>query len=214
MMDQIEIISEAIEQTKGVLEANKRSLTIPSNLEEDARLQTDEWKKYRSAYAVWTGTLVAYRKDNAPFEETLDFRGLKFRVPEKFQGKSGILAVNHPDFLLNGNTYTAGNSAKLLKFPEENGWYKPELDFGIPNGKPSERHDNEARYIWRRDEEDFVGLLVRWLGGGNYRRGVGCDYDPYYRLGVLGKKQNGKLPEHKHEWVTSCASCGITRGKE
>ncbi len=213
-MDEIEIISEVIEQTKGVLEANKKSLIIPSNIEEDRRLQTDEWKKYKSAYAVWTGTLVATRKDNAPFEETLEFRGIKFRVPEKFRGKSGILAVNHPDFLLNGNTYTPGDSAKLLKFPKENGWYKPESDFGIPNGKPSERDDNEARYLWRRDAEDFVGLLVRWGGYGDDRRDVGCNLDPDVRLGVLGKKQTGKLPEHTHEWVTTCVACGVTRGKE
>ncbi len=39
----------------------KRKLRLPTNLEIDARLQGDEWKKEKQMYPCWTGTHIQYK---------------------------------------------------------------------------------------------------------------------------------------------------------
>lgn len=211
---EIETIAEydkgGMQELNAILEASKRKISVLSNPENDAILQSEEWRKYVAAYPVWTGTLVAFRKDNKPFEEKVEFSGLTFNIPEKFQGESGVIACNHPDFILNGTTYTPGKSAKLLPFPEQDGWHLPDKEFGIPNGKESSEDDPAARKLWRRDEEDYTGLLVRWGGfDGDDRRDVDAVDRPSYRLGVLGVRGKFKVPKHVHEWT--CKTCGVAK---
>lgn len=93
-----------------------------------------------------------------------------------------------------------------ISLPLNDGWYKTEKKYGIPNGAPSNRVDPEARYLWRYQNSAFSGLLVRggdWLNGGDGRRGVYPDGRPSVRLGVLGVRRK----PHMHKWKMVC-DCG------
>lgn len=195
-------------QTNAVEEINKRKLPMVSNLQADMLLQSDNWRDYIKTSPFWTGTLIASRKDNKPFEEILKFDKLTFNVPEKFQGETGAILCNHPDFTLKENVYTPGKSARLIAFPEENGWYHPEKEFGVPNGKASNSDDPAARWIYRRTDMDYTGLLVRRCDSDGYGRRVVGAYDRPYdgRLGVLGVRGKFSVPKHVHEWKCECGA--------
>jgi len=200
---------------EAIAEAAKRKLRLPSNLEIGARLQGEGWKQEKEMYPCWTGTLIAYGAPGESLGRIIEFGGLVFNVPKKFQGlRDRAIVVDHPDFILKGDIITPGKSAKDISFPESDGWYKIESQFGIPTpigGKTSD--DGKSRYLWRRDEKPYIGLVARYCGrfGGRGRRLVGADYRPVHRLGVFGTASGKmKLPPHKHEWV--CATCGAVQG--
>ena len=74
-----------------------------------------------------------------------------------------------------------------INLPLNDGWYETDNKFGIPNGKPSNPSNPQARYLWRWQNRDFDGLLVRGFNVfGSDGRDVGADYDGYdIRCGVL-----------------------------
>lgn len=194
---------------EAIAEAAKRKLRIPSNLEMDARLQGEEWKKEKEMYPCWTGTLIIYEAPGKPFGKTVEYGGLRVLVPKAFQGKKDIAIVcNHPDFISDGVDVAVGKAAKAIPFPASDGWYLPDPEFGIPTTSKDGDDDGQHRYLWRRSEP-YIGLVARgcgWWGDGG-RRDVDCDDWPGDRLGVFGTAQGKvKAPPHEHEWV--CQACG------
>lgn len=194
---------------EAIAKANKRKLRIPSNLEIDSRLQGEEWKKEKEMYPCWTGTLIIYEAVGKAFGKTVEYQGLTFNVPKAFQGKKGAaIVVNHPDFILKDDVITPGKSTKCIPLPDDDGWYLPEPQFGIPNGSKGE-DDGKHRKLWRWQDKAYIGLVARcygrWLG--RYRRVVDAYYVPSSRLGVHGTA-TGKVkpPPHRHEWI--CKTCG------
>ena len=162
--------------------AESEGRSLATNLEVDAFLQMDEWRQFSSAFPVWTGTLVAYKAPGVPFGETVEFEGLTFKVPKKFQMKVNcVLVCNHPDFKRDGGIFIPGKSLRCIAFPSTDGWYLPDKESGIPNGERS--NSNADRYLWRRGG-DYVGLLVR--GGGADDRRLVAYGRPRFRFGVFG----------------------------
>jgi len=164
----------------------KRGLRLPSNLELDKRLNASEdWKKEKEMYPCWSGTFIAYKAPGKPLGDTVEFQGLKVKVPRKWQAKTNVaLVCDHPKFSFKDNEFSSDNFL-LIPFPEHDGWFLPDEAFGIPNGKPGD--SKEARYLWRRSE-DYVGLVVR-----GYvvflvvvRRAVSADGGPSGLFGVFG----------------------------
>jgi len=188
--------------------AQKQSVRILSNKEIDARLQGDDWKQEKEMYPCWTGTFIAYPAKGQPFGKTVEYKGMTFNVPRKFQGKKDrAIICNHPDFILKGNIITPGKSARCIPFPQKDGWYVPDVASEVPSGGGSSV--GTARYLWRWSTP-YCGLLARrYYGlGGRNRRGVVAGCGPGSRLGVFGVKGTFKMPEHKH--VFKC-ECGATR---
>lgn len=85
-----------------------------------------------------------------------------------------------------------------IYLPLENGWYLQEDKYGIPNGAKAKSSNPNARYLWRWQDADYEGLLVRWYGdfGDGVRRYVVAGDRPYGRFGVAKtEKSKESLPE-------------------
>jgi hypothetical protein len=193
-----------------IAEANKRKLRIPNTLELDVRLQGEEWKKEKEMYPCRTGTMISYMAPGEALGKTIEFCGLKLQVPEEFrENREQAIVCNHPDFLLKDGTIILGKSAKCVPFPEEDGWYLQDKDFGIP-GVQKSSDNRQGRYLWRRSES-YIGLVarrcVRW--GDDDRRGVSCRVGPGVRLGVFGVEGKYTIPKHTHIWDT--CGCGAKK---
>lgn len=103
---------------------------------------------------------------------------------------------------------TENGKTTKCNLPLEDGWYLPDK-IGIPNGKPSDKNNQEARYLWRIEKNET--LLSRYYygwDGGNRRYVSACDR-PGGRLGVLGVSGKFAVPKHKHEWA--CKTRGVER---
>ncbi len=78
------------------------------------------------------------------------------------------------------------NHTIIKNFHLNDGWYKVNNTYGIPNGAPSSESDPDARYLVRWQDRDYDGLVARrgdW--GGVNRRYVDCYGGPSIRLGGL-----------------------------
>lgn len=107
-----------------------------------------------------------------------------------------------------------GKKPKPIYLPLKDGFYQVDKLTGIPNGKPSNSDDKDARYLYRLQNEDWRGLLAR--GGYDVfygRRYVFADQNPSFALGVLAVKDVAAKP-HKHNWQTTCVDCGGIKGKK
>jgi len=198
------------EELNALTVAEGKGFAMASNLELDAILQTDAWKEFQDAFPCWSGTLVAYKAPGVPFGETVEFEGLTFKVPKKFQMKTNcVLVCNHPDFKRNGGVFVPGKSLRCIAFPSTDGWYLPDKESGIPSGEKS--NSNADRYLWRRGG-DYVGLLVRGVGYFfvDDRRYVDAYLRPRYRFGVVLRSGKNKAVKHVHEWHCACGA--VRRG--
>jgi len=165
--------------------------TLASNATMDAILQNDELRrKYADAFSCWTGTIVVYTASGQPFKKYVKAFGMVFDIPEEYQGKSDlVLVLKHPDVRIELGTYDMkvlkGKVVKALPMKED-GWYLVDEETGIPCGAPSSSSDINARRLYRRDGEDYIGPLVRW--GDDFvddRRGVNANGRPGGWRGVV-----------------------------
>lgn len=94
--------------------------------------------------------------------------------------------------------WNEGEKKKTKIFlPHEDGWYLTDSKYGIPNGEKSSNSNPNARYLWRWQNKDYDGLLVRGFGYDDYvRRFVYCYLGPYVRLGV---SYDGEKPKTKKQ---------------
>jgi hypothetical protein len=91
-----------------------------------------------------------------------------------------------------------------IDFPLKDGWYLCDKKWGIPNGEKSNSSNPEARHLWRWQDIDYNGLLVRkdyFLVG---RRNVIAFFGPDSCFGVLGVRDK----PHKHDFKVQPKKCG------
>ena len=95
-----------------------------------------------------------------------------------------------------------------IPLPLNDGWYLPDKKWGVPNGEKSSESNPDALYLWRWQNDDYSGLLVRCYGGFDDWRGVDADRLSVIRLGVIESAR--KMTKHKHEYVRKwvCKTCG------
>lgn len=169
--------------------------------------------KEEKVYAIWTGTLIAYRKPGEKLGSEIAYTDSQtsetyiFRVPVQFQNEVDCALVVQHSILENGASniiyhpiqngagiayeikITDESSIQLIRdFPAKNGWYLPENSCGIPVGSGVESDNDAARYFWRVTDASYIGLVAR---GSDYVDGLRNVYAvdlPSYRLGVLAQK--------------------------
>lgn len=191
-----------VEAMRLVNESGKRML---SNKETDAILQDDgERKKYSDLFPCRTGTLLISIAAGQPFKEFVKFSGVVFDVPKQFQGLTDkALIIEHPDWGIEEKEYSLNipyeekitrkitkiiaseSKIEAIDYPKEDGYYLTEESHGVPNGTPSESSEAKARYLIRRDGEDYIGPLVRLdYRFGDYRRDILAYGGPDWTRGV------------------------------
>ena len=206
--------SAGLTQKQAVEDANHRNLVLVSNTWADKDLNiNDGINKRDDTYAIWTGTLIAYRKPGEKLGSEITYTDSQtsetyiFRVPVQYQNESNCaLAVQH-SIMENGAsniTYhaiqkgagiayeihvTDESAIQLIRnFPAKNGWYIPENSCGIPVGSGADSSNDAARHLWRIENGSYIGLVARGVDYGDGLRSVyACD-GPSYRLGVLAQK--------------------------
>jgi hypothetical protein len=100
-----------------------------------------------------------------------------------------------------------GEKPKTIPLPLNDGWYVMGKD-GIPNGEKSDSSNPNARYLYRYQDRDYEGLVVRWCDFSGYSgRSVYCYFSYVSRCGVVVEK--GKPEKHKCKFV--CETCGKRR---
>ena len=142
------------EAMKKVKELRGRILT---NREIDSLTQQDILNS--GIFPLWTGTHIEYKNS----AET----ALIWNDDEK-------------KMLKRKGVSTVGNSSEVpyktkINLPLNDGWYLPDEKYCIPNGAESKSGVDAARFLYRWQDRDYVGLLVRGCGCfGDYRRDVGA----------------------------------------
>lgn len=160
-----------------------------------------EIKAGKLPYGVyWTSTATAYMTPGIPFGKTASFTDpntgevWQVAVPKKYQGKKdcALLAnIGAGQFSKKDNTVILKPKAFALKpMSSVDGCWRLPDEFGFPSGKESDSTNQEARRLWRRVNEGYVGLLARdYYGFGDDGRDVNCGYYPSDRYGVLTEEQ-------------------------
>ena len=154
----------------------------------------------------WTRTGTAYMKPGVPFGKTATYTDpstgevWRIAVPRKFQGKKDrtlLFNISKDEVSKEGNTVVLKPRKIAMKpIAKEDGWHLPD-EFCFPSGKESNIDNQEARKLWRRTNEGYVGLLARYFDDFYIRRYVYADDQPSYRFGVLTEEQAGVCPNLK-----------------
>lgn len=87
-----------------------------------------------------------------------------------------------------------------INLPLYDGWYLPDKKYGIPNGKASDSGNPKARYLWRWQDQDYDGLLLRWLDWDGDRRDVDAYYWPGGRYGVAIRSTSANKTSDKTDY--------------
>lgn len=111
--------------------------------------------------------------------------------------------------------WNEGEKKKTKIFlPLNDGWYLTDKKYGIPNGEPSNSSNPAARHLYRWQDRDFEGFLVRGYDFFGFdRRVVNAYYVPRDRFGVrrVGPPKPNKVPRQydEDEW-----SAGYSAGRQ
>lgn len=85
----------------------------------------------------------------------------------------GAITSTHIKYTAGSTTAYVWNEGEKEKtkiyFPLEDGWYLTDEKYGIPNGERVSKSNPLARYLWRYQNEDFEGLVLRVDGYGRRR---------------------------------------------
>lgn len=201
--------SKGLTQKETVEEANKKGLVLVSNKWADEDLNVHGGLKNRDdTYAIWTGTLIAYRKPGEKLGSEIICTDSQtnevytLAVPARFQKEKDCALVVPHGYLEDGTpniTYQASGNKYTIKvadesliqlikeFPTTNGWYLTEPLFGIPAGTGAISGNDAARYLYRSTSE-YLGLVARGVDFDDRQRDVFAICRPSFRLGVLGQK--------------------------
>jgi hypothetical protein len=168
---------DQIDAKGAILLANRSGARMLNNDEFDNRLvRTDIWREKCETFLLPanTGTLFAHAQKGGKLGATVEHSDWVLRVPDEARGERNvILAVNHgftqdgtPIIQLhNEGRFTVVEIADpkairiIGRFPEADGHYIPDKEFGIPVG-PTVLQSSDARYLWRTPTEK-IGLVVR-----------------------------------------------------
>jgi hypothetical protein len=140
-----------------------------------------------------TRTFIASQVKDVPFSKTIEFQSYTLVVPKRVQGKKNVCIVADKKNMMMKNKTITLKKFDVLPYPKQDGWHLSDKRYGLPIGKETNDSNPQARHLWRRDNEAYLGFVVRWyfwfVGGG--RRDVYCDGDANYRCGVV-EKENRK----------------------
>lgn len=204
-----------------VLAANRRILR--------AFVENGEWVRLNGAFLCWSGTMAGYKEPGRKLGRSIlytDPHGVKylFPVPREYRKERDmVLITEHPDFRLVWHrgrfVVDASRVAGLGNFPERDGWYLREGEFGIPCGEacgPDPAPPSPgAGYLLRLRRSvglvacgnpflgslaDYAPLPPEW-GSDNPFMGY-CDSRyanfawPYGRFGALAESPEWGMPEN------------------
>ncbi|MCX6772843.1 MAG: hypothetical protein NTV88_03695 [Candidatus Micrarchaeota archaeon] len=201
--------SKGLTAKQAIDTANRKKIVLLTNKEFDKRLMDDTYKSEKEFYPAWTGTLVAYAKRDKKVDKFIEYTDTKSKIRYVFEsgdakGETNVLlAINH-GFTQDGKpliTYNQDGKNTILvqiakeakvdvipNFPVNGDYYLTESKFGIPVGERA-RTSNDARYLHRYVEVNYVGLLSRahLVIGCVSQWNVYAISDASERHGVLGK---------------------------
>ncbi len=164
-----------------------------SNLFLDPLYQSGEMRK-----VLWTNPII-YMPAGQAFGPTVEFSNVVFLVPKQLQGlKDTALVLPSMSFKIGDSgekmVLSARNWKKIIavqNFPQKDGWYLQDANTGIPQGSKVSSDNPTARYLWRRNGEQYIGPVARGCSDDFYDwRGVGAD-------GGLGDACGVALVEHE-----------------
>lgn len=140
--------------------------------------------------------IVAYGKPGEPLgqEVVYTYDGsprMIFSVPRKFRGQRNtalvVTGLTSKDFHREGRDFRIHvNGRRVIpvpEFPDSTGHYLLHPEATIPYG-PRVNGSTDARHLWRRKGECFVGPAVRYAGHG-YKRHVDTERDASELLAIL-----------------------------
>jgi hypothetical protein len=193
VMDFKKEIKSCAEIDKDIVANNERTINL---LQKDARR---------------TRTFIASQVKDVPFGKTIEFQGYTLEIPKRVQGKKNVCIVADKKNIVIKNKVITLKKFDVLPYPKQDGWYLPERKYGLPVGKEVKIENPQARHLWRRDNEAYLGFVVRgydWFVSYG-RRVVVCGYVANYRCGVVEKE--GKELKHKCKYVKVCITCGARK---
>ncbi len=137
---------------------------VASALFLDHRYQSGEIRK-----SLWAPPVTIYMPAGRAFGSTVEFSNVVFNVPKEFQGqKNAAIALPSKSFKtmdVKGKIVISIRNGKQVKvvdnFPSTDGWYLIDPKTGIPQGPEVSSANPAARYLWRRDNETYIGPVVR-----------------------------------------------------
>lgn len=118
---------------------------------------------------------IIYMSPGQQFGSVVKFKDTIFKVPKEFQ-KLSDAALVLPSMSFNvseawGRTLITVKNGKKINvvenFPANDGWYMCDEKTGMPVNTGSSSNNQSARYLFRRYDDQYVGLVIRG-GGGNY----------------------------------------------
>jgi hypothetical protein len=210
--------SEGVPAHEAITRANKAGVIIASNREITMILNgadEDAIHSIKRALACHTGTAFAHVSPGKRFREAAqkissidngyyvvhtdeNERWLYHILGEYIEWKDAILVCNHPnfDFFVDGKDRIIKPKLSLSgvvpgvvsDFPPDDGFYRPDPEYGIPHGRAVGRLLPDSLCPWRL-KDNAVGLVARgcdsYDGGGG--RVVGLDGRASSGLGVAVK---------------------------
>jgi hypothetical protein len=173
---------------------------IPSNIEVDRELQLgtyDQLTPVKGWVGIWTGTVLVCEAPGKEFGKTVEYQGIVFEVPEKYQGKKDVALVLDNSTLKiearNGKLWLTAEVGKCHTLPAENGWGIPDTDTGIPTEVTDGHPDPKDCYrCLLRSRIPYIGFIARGLGNGDARKTVYIEFGPGDHLWV---KEVPKQPQ-------------------
>jgi hypothetical protein len=173
--------------SRAISTAHRSGLKMASNRRVDSDL-----KSGKNTGVFRTGTFVIYESLDRPFGEKIEYEGITYEVPQKYQGqRNKMLVFEHEDGVqMDAKGTLVGDKVKDVDCPSENGWYKLDPETGMPNGKePSSEDDRDARYWYgRRSKYGGIFAAVRGSGDSTYLvygwRTIDVVHRPDYGFGV------------------------------
>jgi hypothetical protein len=130
-------------------------------------LRNSGWRNGKEQPRYITGTALVYEAPDVPFEKfVITPDKAKFMVPDEHIGKKNhAFVLKHPDITVevdnkDGLFLIKGGIVNVIEnFPNNNGFYKTDLETGIPQGKKVSSSDPDARHLWR-SEGSYIGPSV------------------------------------------------------
>jgi hypothetical protein len=175
-------VIEAPSVVKSFNEENGTSVRLIRPTHADYLLvEVDSWREVLSAFSSPVDMVIAYKKPNQKIGDAVVFADegeprVILATTGNAKGEKDV-AILVPDITADdvkreGNDYVIEVPQSRLvvvpDFPAENGWYKSYKNTTVPYGTTvsSERftplwRDTKVRYLYRRDDESYVNLLVR-----------------------------------------------------
>jgi len=141
------------------------SVPIANNKFIDSLLRSGEWQKHRELFPAWTGTVIIYEAPGRSFGKFVQSENVLFEIPREYQGlKNSALVLESPNLKVEEHDdkhILTGKIVKIKDFPASDGWYGADKDTVIPQGEKISSSREDARYLWRRNEQ-YIGPVARY----------------------------------------------------